>query len=75
MADYLDRIDQTNEADGSSIVQEPMVSMNVGQTTEFLDRHYDPKASIEDGISLHEGFDLLRERMAKRVYEANRIIS
>lgn len=75
MADYLDRIAQINEEESSSVVQEPMVSMNVGQTTEFLDRHYDSNASIKNGLSLHEGFDLLRERIGKKVYEVNRIIS
>jgi hypothetical protein len=72
MADYLNKL---NEQDDSSIVQEPVISMAVRQTMEFFDKHYDSNATIETGMSLHEGFDVLRARMEKKVYEKNRIVS
>ena len=49
--------------------------MAVRQTMEFFDKHYDSNATIETGMSLHEGFDVLRARMEKKVYEKNRIVS
>ena len=72
MADYLDKL---NEKDDSSIAQEPVVSMNVRQTMDFLDRHYDPNATIENGMSLHEGFDFLRARIEMKMYEKDRVVS
>ena len=72
MADYLNKL---NEQDDSSIVQEPVISMAVRQTMEFFDKHHDSNATIETGMSLHEGFDVLRARMEKKVYEKNRIVS
>ena len=56
MADYLDKL---NEKDDSSIVQEPVVSMNVRPTKDLLDRRYDPNATIENGNYLHEEYAAL----------------
>ncbi len=72
MADYLDML---NEQEEPSIVQEPVVSMDVRQTMEFFNKHYDTNASIENGMPLHEGFDLLRARIEKKMYEKNRFVS
>ena len=72
MVDYLDKMTETEEP---SVVQEPVVSMNVRQTMDIFDRHYDSHATIENGMSLHEGFDLLRTRIVKKVYEKNRVVS
>ena len=72
MADYLNKL---NEQDDSSIVQEPVISMAVRKTMDFFDKHYDSNATIEKSMSLHEGFDVLRARMEKKVYEKNRIVS
>ena len=72
MADYLDKM---NEQEDSSMVEEPVVSMNVRQTMDFFDKHYDANASIETGMPLHEGFDLLRARMETKIYEKDRIVS
>ena len=65
MADYRDKL---NEQETPSIVQEPVVSMNVRQTVDFFDKHYDANASIETSMPIHEGFDLLRARIAKKIY-------
>ena len=72
MADYLDKISETEE---SSVVQEPVIPMNVRQTIDFFDRHYDPHSSIENGMPLHEGFDLLRARIEKKKHEKSRVVS
>ena len=72
MADYLDKI---NEQEESSIVQEPVVSMNVRQTIDVFEKHYDSNATIENSMPLHEGFDLLRSRIETKVYEKNRFVS
>jgi hypothetical protein len=37
--------------------------MNVQQTTGLLEKHYDSNVSVENGMSLQEGFDLLRSRI------------
>ena len=66
MADYLDK---QNEQEEPSIVQEPVASMDVRHTMEFFDKHYDTNASIENGMPLHEGFDLLRARIEKKICE------
>lgn len=70
MADYLDKM---NEQEEPSIVQEPVIPMNVRQTKDFFDKHYDANASIENGMPLHEGCDLLRARIEKKMYEKNRV--
>lgn len=72
MADYLNKL---NEQEESSILQEPVISMAVRKTMDFFDKHYDSNATIEKGMSLHEGFDVLRARMEKKVYEKSRIVS
>ncbi|MBQ6750015.1 MAG: hypothetical protein IJR02_06870 [Bacteroidaceae bacterium] len=72
MKDYLDKMTETEK---TSVVEEPVVPMNVRQTMDFFDRHYDSHATVENGIPLHEGFALLRARMEKRVYEKNRVVS
>ena len=72
MTDYLNKM---NEQEESSIVQEPAISIAVRQTMDFFDKHYDSNATIENGMSLHEGFDLLRARMEKKAYEESRIVS
>ena len=72
MVDYLD---QMNEQEDSLNVQEPVIAMNVQQTTGLLEKHYDSNASVENGMSLQEGFDLLRSRIETKVYEKNRIVS
>jgi len=64
MADYLDKM---NEQEEPSSVQEPVISMNVRQTMDFFDKHYDANATIENGMPLHEGFDLLRARIENRI--------
>jgi len=64
MTDYLDKV---NRLEDSSIVQESVVSMNVRQTMDLFDRHYDSTATIENGAPLHEGFDLLRARIEKKI--------
>ena len=69
MADYLDKL---NEQDTQSVVQEPVVSMNVRQTVDFFDKHYDANSTIETSMPIHEGFDLLRARIAKK-YEKDRV--
>ena len=64
MADYLDKM---NEQEEPSSVQEPVISMNVRQTMDFFDKHYDDNDTIENGMPLHEGFDLLRARIENRI--------
>lgn len=72
MADYLDKM---NESEELSTVQEPVISMNVRQTMDFFDKHYDADTTIENGMPIHEGFDLLRARIKSKMYEKNRIVS
>ncbi|MBO4674299.1 MAG: hypothetical protein J5616_08115 [Bacteroidaceae bacterium] len=72
MADYLNKL---NESEEPSIVQEPVISMNVRQTMEFFDKHYDANATIEKGMPIHEGFDLLRTRIETKMYEKDRVVS
>lgn len=72
MEDYLDKL---NEQETPSVVQEPVVSMNVRQTMDFFDKHYDANASIETGMPIHEGFNLLRARVAKKMYEKDCVVS
>ena len=64
MADYLDKM---NEQEEPSIVQETVISMSVRQTMDFFDKHYDANATIENGMPIHEGFDLLRARIENRI--------
>lgn len=72
MTDYLNN---TNEQEDIFIAREPVVSMTLRQTTDLFEKHYDPNASIENGLELHEGFDLLRSRIETKRYEKNRVIS
>ena len=71
MANYLDKL---NEQETPSIVQEPVVSMNVRQTVALFDKHYDANATTENSMPIHEGFDLLRARIAKKMYEKDRVV-
>lgn len=70
MVNYLDKM---SEHEQPSIVQEPVVSMNVRQTMKFFDKHYDTNASIENGMPIHEGFDLLRARIEKKNHKGQEL--
>lgn len=72
MADYLDKM---SEQEVSSVVEESVIPMDVRQTLDFFDGHCDPNATMEQAMPLHTGFDLLRARIGRKMYEENRVVS
>ena len=67
--------DRFNEDGVGTHVKEPTISFMVQQTTDLFDKHYNPDASVESGMSLQEGFDVLRSRIEDKIHEKNRIVS